>query len=116
MNDTTKLLIAFGVVVAAGFVIVGANKGSQKASQSTTEALLARQGLMDQARIKCTETISTKLRLPVDYPTKTDSDGVGKAILTWTGNQQNYSSIVCTYVKGQGVISLQRDGTPVALN
>lgn len=108
MAPVTKALIAFGLFMVVGFIIVGTTKESDtdklKATFVHASSIISKMALE-----KCTEAVYAQTNERVYNPTDSSSDQNTFVELTWRTNGA-VKEAICRYEQGVGITLLKYNG------
>lgn len=108
MSQVTKLLLAFGGVMAVGFIIVGTTRESPAEKQMEATYMHSSM-LTKQATEKCSNAIYAKLQERVYTPSAT-TGGQNYVQLSWRGTGAVIKEAECRYEQENGITSLTVNG------
>lgn len=109
MGAVMKVVWGGLFVVIVGFILTSG--GEDKQEKQSMALLKGREITVEYARDACQKSIKNHLPFDVGYPDQSDADPMATAAtLTWRGNGEEFTSIVCNYHKDKGLTSLTIDG------
>lgn len=115
MSDVTKALIAFGIVMAVGFIIVGTTRESP-GDRQLEAAYMQSSMLTKQATDKCSNAIYAKMQERVYTPSSSTGDQSTFVVLTWRGNGAVIKEAQCRYEQENGITSLTVNGQALPIH
>jgi len=106
-SDFSKAAIGFGILMAAGFLIVGTTRETPQEKQQgafiQTSSMLGSLALR-----KCSEAVKEAVGSEPYTPVQNDSDHVSHVTMVWE-NVGSVKRAECRYVMDQGITLLQLD-------
>lgn len=105
--DFPKLAIGFGIIMVAGFLIVGATRETQQ--EKVQGALLQTSSMLNSLALsKCSEAVQEKVGARAYTPSESSSDNLLYVNLIWN-DVGTAKRAECRYVMDQGITLLKID-------
>lgn len=106
MGDAQKMMIAVGLMFAAGFVLVGTSKEKSTAELEAESMIRNTAAIREMAGKKCPQAILAKTGDQVYFPSGTDTDNSTYITLSWVGEKtDHFKTAACTLHVTLGGIS-----------
>ncbi len=99
-------LVGFVFVMGVGAIIVAT---SDKSDEEVASDVMLRAGiqLTNHAIGRCRSKIRQEIEGTLYSPDTTQGDGATIVTLTWNGDNENFKTATCTYMRGKGVTLLK---------